>query len=172
MFSSTFLTQLLSAIPRSSFERSVEAHQADRYVKRCTSWQLLVTLVSGHLTQALSLRSLATFSETLAPHRYHLRAGPIARSTLSDALNKRDYRPLQALCEILLSGVSRQQRKDIGAMVSLVDSTSITLRGPHFDDWTAATKTRITQGLKVHVGLDLAQRAPVYVNITPPMSTT
>ncbi|SEQ80969.1 protein of unknown function, partial [Pseudomonas sp. NFACC02] len=80
MFSSTFLTQLLSAIPRSSFERSVEAHQADRYVKRCTSWQLLVTLVSGHLTQALSLRSLATFSETLAPHRYHLRAGPIARS--------------------------------------------------------------------------------------------
>ncbi|SER99231.1 protein of unknown function [Pseudomonas sp. NFACC02] len=167
MFSSTFLTQLLSAIPRSSFERSVEAHQADRYVKRCTSWQLLVTLVSGHLTQALSLRSLATFSETLAPHRYHLRAGPIARSTLSDALNKRDYRPLQDLCEILLSGVSRQQRKDIGAMVSLVDSTSITLRGPHFDDWTAATKTRITQGLKVHVGLDLAQRAPVYVNITP-----
>lgn len=167
MFSSTFLTQLLSFIPRSSFERSVQAHQADRYVKRCTSWQLLVTLVSGHLTQALSLRSLATFSQTLAPHRYHLQAGPIARSTLSDALNKRDYRPLQELCEFLLSGVSRQQRKAVGAMVSLVDSTSITLRGPHFDDWTAATKTRITQGLKVHVGLDLAQRAPVYVNITP-----
>ncbi|MGV8919790.1 MAG: IS4 family transposase [Pseudomonas sp.] len=167
MFSSTFLTQLLSFIPRSSFERSVEAHQADRYVKRCTSWQLLVTLVSGHLTQASSLRSLATFSQTLAPHRYHLHAGPIARSTLSDALNKRDYRPLQDLCELLLSGVSRQQRKAVGAMVSLIDSTPITLRGPHFDDWTAATKTRITQGLKVHVGLDLAQRAPVCVNITP-----
>ncbi|MFJ2691254.1 IS4 family transposase, partial [Pseudomonas sp. NPDC087336] len=30
-----------------------------------------------------------------------------------------------------------------------------------------ATKTRITQGLKVHVGLDLAQLAPMYVNITP-----
>ena len=167
MFTSTRLAHLLSAIPRQFFRQSTERHQADRYVKRCTSWQLLVTLVSGHVTQALSLRSLATFSETLSPHSYHLKAGPVARSTLSDALNKRDYRPFQDLCELLLRGISRQQRKEVGAMVSLLDSTSITLRGPHFDGWTAATKTRITQGLKVHVGLDLAQLAPVYVNITP-----
>jgi len=167
MFTSTRLAHLLSAIPRQFFRLSAERHQADRYVKRCTSWQLLVTLISGHVTQALSLRSLATFSETLGPHSYHLKAGPIARSTLSDALNKRDYRPFQDLCELLLRGISRQQRKEVGAMVSLIDSTSITLRGPHFDDWTAATKTQITQGLKVHVGLDLAQLAPVYVNITP-----
>lgn len=167
MFTSTRLAHLLSAIPRQFFRQSTERHQADRYVKRCTSWQLLVTLISGHVTQALSLRSLATFSETLGPHSYHLKAGSVARSTLSDALNKRDYRPFQDLCELLLRGISRQQRKEVGAMVSLIDSTSITLRGPHFDDWTAATKTRITQGLKVHVGLDLAQLAPVYVNITP-----
>lgn len=167
MFTSTRLAHLLSAIPRQFFRQATEKYRADRYVKRCTTWQLLVTLVSGHITQALSLRSLATFSETLSPHSYHLKAGPVARSTLSDALNKRDYRPFQDLCELLLSGISRQQRKEVGAMVSLLDSTSITLRGTHFDDWTAATKTRITQGLKVHVGLDLAQLAPVYVNITP-----
>lgn len=167
MFTSTRLAHLLSAIPRQFFRQSTERHQADRYVKRCMSWQLLVTLISAHLTQASSLRSLANFSETLGPHSYHLKASPIARSTLSDALNKRDYRPFQNLCEFLLLGISRQQRKEVGAMVSLIDSTSITLRGPHFDDWTAATKTRITQGLKVHVGLDLAQLASVYVNITP-----
>jgi hypothetical protein len=101
MFTSTRLAHLLSAIPRQFFRQSTERHQADRYVKRCTSWQLLVTLVSGHVTQALSLRSLATFSETLSPHSYHLKAGPVARSTLSDALNKRDYRPFQDLCELL-----------------------------------------------------------------------
>ncbi|MFJ2692118.1 IS4 family transposase [Pseudomonas sp. NPDC087336] len=167
MFASTRLAHLLSAIPRQFFRQSTERHQADRYVKRCTSWQLLVTLISGHVTQALSLRSLATFSETLGPHSYHLKAGSVARSTLSDALNKRDYRPFQDLCELLLRGISRQHQKEVGAVVSLIDSTSITLRGPQFDDWTAATKTRITQGLKVHVGLDLAQLAPVYVNITP-----
>lgn len=166
MFSSTRLAQILSAIPRPFFQKSIQAHKADRYVKRCTSWQLLVTLISGHLTQASSLRSLAIFSQTLQAHRYHLKTGSFARSTLSDALNKRDYRPFQELCEHLLSGVSRRQRKEVGAMVSLIDSTSITLRGPHFDDWTRATKTRITQGLKVHVGLDLAQLAPVYVNVT------
>ena len=166
MFSSTRLAQLLSAIPRPFLQQSIEKHQADRYVKRCTSWQLLATMVYGHLTQALSLRSLAIYSENLAAHNYHLQVRPIARSTLSDALNKRDYRPFQDICQFLLRGVSRQQSKEAGAMVSLIDSTSITLRGPNFDNWTAATKTRITQGLKVHVGLDLAQLAPVYVNIT------
>ncbi len=51
-------------------------------------------------------------------------------------------------------------------MITLIDSTSISLRGPGFDEWTTATKTRITQGLKVHVAIDPRQTAPTYVNIT------
>ena len=41
------------------------------------------------------------------------------------------------------------------------------LRSPGFDEWTAPTKTRITQGLKVHTGFDPVQLAPTYINITP-----
>ncbi|MGX1186425.1 hypothetical protein AB7M29_004104 [Pseudomonas sp. F-14 TE3623] len=108
MFTGTRLAHLLSTISRQLFRQSTEKHQADRYVKRCISWQLLVTLVSSHVTQALSLRSLVTVSETLGPHSYHLYAGPVARSTLSDALNKRDYQPFQDFCELLLCGICRQ----------------------------------------------------------------
>src|SRR5690606_39571944 len=94
-------------------------------------------------------------------------ANSLSRSTLSDALQKRSPEPLKAVCQLLLTQVGRKQRRSIAPMISLIDSTCITLRGPRFDDWTLATKTRITQGLKIHVGLDAQQLAPTYVNVTP-----
>ncbi|MCC4259853.1 MULTISPECIES: IS4 family transposase [Halopseudomonas] len=75
--------------------------------------------------------------------------------------------PLKAVCQLLLAEVGRKQRRSMEPMISLIDSTCITLRGPRFDDWTLATKTRITQGLKLHVGLDAQQFTPTYVNVTP-----
>jgi len=75
--------------------------------------------------------------------------------------------PLKAVCQLLLAEVGRKQRRSMEPMISLIDSTCITLRGPRFDDWTLATKTRITQGLKLHVGLDAKQFTPTYVNVTP-----
>ena len=90
----------------------------------------------------------------------------MVRSTLCDALNKRSSEPFRLACEHLLQGIGRKQRKSLEAMITLIDSTSISLRGPGFDEWTTATKTRITQGLKVHVAIDPQQTAPTYVNIT------
>lgn len=166
MFSNTHLGQLLSAFPSQFFQKEVKACGADRYAKRCTSRDLLVTLVLGHLQQSSSLRSLSAMSEAFDEH-HHLNARPVPRSTLSDALNKRSFIPFQKACESMLSAISGQQRRLAKRMISLIDSTSITLRGPDFDEWTKATKTRITQGLKVHTGFDPVQCAPVYISITP-----
>lgn len=166
MFSSTRFSQMLQALPRQYFNATVTACGADRYAKKVSSWDLLTTLIFGHMTQAKSLRKLAKSSEVLESHRYHLNADNISRSTLSDALNKRDPTPLRLMLELLLRGVGRKQRKIIKPMITLIDSTSITLRGPGFDDWTFESKTRITQGLKVHVAIDPRQAAPTYVNIT------
>ncbi|WP_122609790.1 DUF4372 domain-containing protein, partial [Pseudomonas viridiflava] len=52
MFSNTHLGQLLSASPSQSFQKEVKACGADRYAKRCTSRDLLATLVLGHLQQS------------------------------------------------------------------------------------------------------------------------
>jgi len=90
----------------------------------------------------------------------------MGRSTLSDALSKRSPEPLRLLCEHLLQGVARKQRRSIQEKICLIDSTSITLRGPGFDEWAKATKTRITQGLKVHMAIDPQQSAPTYANVT------
>ncbi|MGH8716726.1 MAG: IS4 family transposase [Burkholderiales bacterium] len=167
MFSSTRFSQILQALPYQLFNTAVQRCGADRYAKQFRSWDLLVTLIYGQLTNASSLRSLATASQSLEPHRYHLNARTMVRSTLSDALSKRSPEPFRLTCQHLLQGVGRKQRKSIEPMISLIDSTSITLRGPGFDEWTLATKTRITQGLKVHVAIDPRQTAPTYVNITP-----
>lgn len=40
----------------------------------------------------------------------------------------------------------------------LLDSTSVTLKGRQFDRWTAANRTLNTQGLKVHLLLELGLR--------------
>ena len=166
MFTSTRFAQMLQALPHQLFKAAVKRCGADRYAKQFTSWDLLITLIYGQITQAKSLRTLATASQSLEPHRHHLNAKNMVRSTLCDALNKRSSEPFRLACEHLLKGIGRKQRKSLEAMITLIDSTSISLRGPGFDEWTTATKTRITQGLKVHVAIDPRQTAPTYVNIT------
>ncbi|MNM87023.1 Transposase DDE domain protein [compost metagenome] len=167
MFAQTRFSQLLHLVPREFFRKAVQQSGGDRYAKRFSSWDLLVTLIYGQLHQVKSLRTLATAFSSLDTHHYHLNARSMGRSTLSDALRKRSSEPFRLLCEELLKGVSRQQRQSCQQMISLIDSTSITLRGPGFDEWTQATRTRITQGLKVHVVLDPQQYAPTYAHITP-----
>ena len=167
MFAQTRFSQLLQILPREFFRKAVRQSGGDRYAKQFSSWDLLVTLIYGQLHQVKSLRTLATAFSSLDTHHYHLNARSMGRSTLSDALRKRSSEPFRLLCEELLKGVSRQQRQSCQQMISLIDSTSITLRGPGFDDWTQATRTRITQGLKVHVVLDPQQYAPTYANVTP-----
>jgi hypothetical protein len=166
MFSNTRLAQLLSSFPSGLFQKEVQSCSADKYAKRSTSRDVLVTLVLGHLQQASSLRSLATMSQAIDPHEYHLNSRSMPRSTFSDALEKRNPRPFQKACDHLLNCASGQQGRIAKRMVSLIDSTSITLRGPGFDEWTTPTKTRITQGLKVHTGFDPIQGAPTYISIT------
>nr|WP_298147892.1 IS4 family transposase [uncultured Pseudomonas sp.] len=166
MFSQIRFSKLLQAIPRHAFNKAVQDSGGDRYAKRFSSWDLLVTMIFGQVNQIQSLRTLSTAFGSLSAHHYHLNARSMSRSTLSDALSKRSPEPLRLLCEHLLQGVARKQRRSIQEKICLIDSTSITLRGPGFDEWAKATKTRITQGLKVHMAIDPRQSAPTYANVT------
>ncbi|NNT94679.1 DUF4372 domain-containing protein, partial [Stutzerimonas nitrititolerans] len=65
MFSPIRLSHILQFIPRAAFNAAVKQSQADRYVKKVSSWDLLVTLLLGQLTQARSLRSLTVTSQAL-----------------------------------------------------------------------------------------------------------
>lgn len=57
--------QLLSFIPRQDFNRSVQKHQADRYIKRFTSWDHVVTMLFGVIHKVGGLRELCSGLHTI-----------------------------------------------------------------------------------------------------------
>ncbi|MCW8933937.1 MAG: IS4 family transposase [Gammaproteobacteria bacterium] len=167
MFSQSRFADLLQAIPKTPFYNSIEQHKSDRYAKSFKSWDLLVLMLYGQIKKVDSLRTLVTGFNAHESHHYHLNTQAVRRSTVSDALASRSPEPYKALCESLMSVISRQQRKSCKELLCIIDSTIITLRGDHYDEWTLENRTRQTQGLKVHVAIDAQQNAPTYANITP-----
>jgi len=142
--------ELLKALPRDSFERWVRTHEADKHSKGFGSWQQLVAMVYGHLAAVSSLRELEAGFNSQLTHHYHLGCSPVRRSTMADANAKRSPALLSTVVQALMTQVERRARREVGALLVAIDSTSITLKGRGFDAWTQATQTRHTQGVKLH----------------------
>jgi hypothetical protein len=75
---------LLKQVPLHRFERLVEDHRADTRVRRLSTKSQLVALLYGQLSGAASLREIVT-GPSHAVRLYHVGAGPVRRSTFSDA---------------------------------------------------------------------------------------
>jgi IS4 transposase len=65
------------------------------------------------------------------------------------------------LAEALMQQAGGKLRSHCGELLRLLDSSSLTLKGRGFDEWTAKDRTRNTQGLKLHVLFGLSERAPL-----------
>ena len=160
--------ELLKALPRDSFERWVRTHEADKHSKGFGSWQQLVAMVYGHLAAVSSLRELEAGFNSQLTHHYHLGCSPVRRSTMADANAKRSPALLSTVVQALMTQVERRARREVGALLVAIDSTSITLKGRGFDAWTQATQTRHTQGVKLHVSYALGSEVPIAQSITAP----
>lgn len=165
---STILTfgAVLKGLPRKEFDRAVLRHHADKYCKHFTCWKHLVALVYAQLSGASSLRVLElSFNSHLQDHRA-LEAGVIRRSTLAGANERRSSVVFDEMAACLIGRVAGKVRREAKALTYLLDSTSFTLKGRQFDSWTLANRTRNTQGIKLHVLLDLPTKAPRWYNFS------
>ena len=171
MFRISRLHDLMKALPRGSFERIVERHQADKHSKGFGSWDQLLAMVYAQLSGASSLRVLEVGFNSQSAHHYHLGTAPIRRSTLADANGKRSPEVFAEAARLLMARAKRSLRREAGDLLYLLDSTSITLKGPGFDDWTCATRTRNTQGIKLHVLYAAQQGCPSGTASRRPTST-
>lgn len=151
---------LLKGLPRNIFDQAVARHHADKNCKHFTHWQHLVAMVYAQLSGASSLRVLELAFNSHARHHGALQTGAIRRSTLADANGRRSSVVFDEVAAWLIGKVSRQLQQEAGMLMALLDSTSITLKGREFDHWTLANRTRNTQGIKLHVLLDMATRTP------------
>ncbi len=162
----TVLSNLLSHFPRSEFDKSVRDLKADHRVRTFKSFDLLKVLIYGQVTHAFSVREI---EGSLAAHGtglYHAGMKPVKRSTLCDALDKRDPGIFEQAFNALVSKarvLSANSGLRFKNPLRVIDATTIELCLSRFD-WA---KFRSTKGaVKLHVALNGDHCFPEQVRMT------
>lgn len=156
----------MKGLPRAAFDQVVTRHKAAKYCKHFKPWNHLVAMVYGQVSGASSLRALETSFNAHASHHYHLGTSMLKKSTLNDANDKRSALVFSETAKMLMTQVSRTLRQQSEDLVYLLDSTSFTLKGQGFDNWTMSTRTRNTQGMKLHVLYEAKSEVPVHFDFS------
>ena len=167
MYSISRLQQIIKPIMHGRFRHHIRKYQADKHNKGFGCHNLLVSMIYAHLSHSNSLRTLEQSFNANSSHHYHLNVRSIRRSTLSEALAKRDTRPFADMLAELMRTCSRTLRKptqETADLPYLIDSTPIALKGRGFDQWVS-NNGRIS-GLKVHVLMNHANSCPTAQSIT------
>jgi hypothetical protein len=164
------LSQILDLIHRETLSRLSERFHAEARVRHFGVRQQLICMVFAQLTWRDGLRDIAECLNAKPEALYHLGfREPVAKSTLADANEKRDWRLWQALAMGLIPKARKLYAgEDIGldleSAVYALDSTTIDLSMTLFA-WATFRSTK--SGIKIHAQLDLRGPVPVCVFVSP-----
>ena len=162
----TIFGELLKLLPRHQFDRAVEEWCGDRYVKKFTTWQQLITMLYSQIGQKDSLRDIATGLTAHAARWYHLGLSGVSKSTLADANNRRDYRIFESLFYNLMcrcKDLTPKHRFRFNNPLYSIDATTIDLCLSMFP-WA---KFRTTKGaIKMHCLYDHSGALPTFIIVT------
>lgn len=162
----TIFSELLKLCPRYQFDRAVERHEGDRYVKTFTTWQQYIAMLYSQITQKDSLRDIVTGFSSHANRWYHLGVTGVHKSTLSDANTKRDYRIFEDTFYHLLTRCKQLTPKHnfrFNNPLYTIDATTIDLCLSVFP-WA---KFRTTKGaIKMHCLYDHSGALPTFLTVT------
>ena len=166
----TVFAQLCAHLPSSSFRRCVARYQAERYVKKFSCWDQFLCMAFAQCTQRESLRDIEGALRSLPPGRlYHLGIrSQVARTTLADANEWRDWRVYADFAQVLIGMARRLYRQDTLAAqleqtVYALDSTTIDLCLSLFP-WAPFQKSK--GAIKLHTLLDLRGNIPSVIRIS------
>ena len=165
MYSKTRFIELLQLFPKAIFDQKVKQTQSDKHYKRFSSWHHLVAMIYGQLSECKSLRELETSFNVHAPNHYHMGVAEIKRSTLSDANQMRSCSVFEAMCQTLIKGVHEKIQSEATALLCLIDSSPISLRGQGYE-WVSEHKGGRVKGLKLHVQYLTDHEVPCDIHIS------
>lgn len=154
---------VLKHLPWHRFDRLVDKHEADKHVRSLTTKSQLVALIYGQLSGAQSLREIEAALMSHATKLYHVGAGAVSRSTLSDANAQRPWQVFSGLFAHLVGQATRGVRRKTGEAVHLIDSTGLRLSALS-KDWAAFSAG--VCGAKMHVVYDADAECPIYAAVT------
>lgn len=165
----TLFAQVMEFVPWKTFGRIIQRHRGDAGVRTLSCADLFRVMVFAQLTWRESLRDIEVCLAANRTKLFHMGLKNVpARSTLSDALNLRDWRIYHALAMRLITRARELYAKesldiDLDATVYALDATTIDLCLSLFE-WAPFRKTKAA--VKMHTLLDLRGAIPAFIHIS------
>jgi Transposase DDE domain/Domain of unknown function (DUF4372) len=163
------LSQILDLVDRKMLHRLVERYDAESRVRHFGCRQQLICMVFAQLTWREGLRDIATCLNARPATLHHLGfSQPVAKSTLADANEQRDWRIWEDLAKILMRKArplyaGEDLGLDLENTIYALDSTTIDLSLTLFP-WADFRQTKA--GIKLHTQIDLRGPIPTCICIT------
>jgi hypothetical protein len=165
----TVFAQLIEHLPHKQFHKCGARYRGDRYAKNFSCWDQFLAMAFAQPTYRESLRDNETCQGAAGGKLYHMGFRTnVARSTLADANEARDWRIYADFAQTLIATARSLYARDamgvdLDESLYALDSTTIDLclalfPWARFRRWKAA--------VKMHTLLDLRGNIPAFVHIT------
>jgi len=162
-------SQLMDFLPKHEFDKCVQRYRGNYWVKKFPCFNQFLCMAFAQLTYRESLRDIETCLRALQPKLYH--AGirsKIARSTLAEANENRDWRIYADFAQVLIGRARKLYAEDDFGMTLeqtayAFDSTTIDLCLSLFP-WAQFRKRK--GAIKIHTLMDLRGSIPCFIRIT------
>ena len=165
----TLFAQILDFVPWTSFRRIVTRYGGDRRVRALNCAEQFRVLAFAQLTWRESLRDIEVCLSAQASKLYHMGLREaVARSTLADANEGRDWRIWHELAQLLIRRArhlyaAESLAVDLDNTVYALDSTTIDLCLSVFP-WAHFRSTKAA--VKMHTLLDLRGNIPSFIHVS------
>lgn len=167
----TIFAQLMTLIDHKQFNRCIEQYQGNASLRTFLCLDQFLCMAFAQIGEKKSLSATVFALTRMESKLYHMGIrGKMAKSTLADANNKRDWRiwrdyvnTLIPEARALYNDQAIQVDEEITVTVYAFDSSTITLCLSVFE-WAHFRKTK--SGIKLHTQVDLRGSIPVYIDIT------
>ena len=165
----TVFSQLIGFLPDREFRRCVARYDGDSRVRGFSCWDQYLTMAFAQLTYRESLRDIEACLRSMSGNLYHMGfRGKVARSTLADANESRDWRIFADFAQVLIA-IARPLYAhdllgiDLDQSLYALDSTTIDLCLSLFP-WAKFRQHKAA--VKMHTLLDLHGNIPTFIRIT------
>lgn len=163
------LSQVLDLVHRQTLDRLAQRYEASSRVRHFGCRQQFICMAFAQLTWREGLRDITECLNARPSTLYHLGfEQPVAKSTLAEANEKRDWRMWEALAKTLINKArplyaGEELGVDIDDTIYALDSTTIDLSLTLFP-WADFRRTKA--GIKLHTQIDLRGPVPICVLVS------
>jgi hypothetical protein len=164
------LSQIMDFISQYDFNKCVEKYTGNYKVKSFTCWEQFIVMSFAQLTYRESLRDIESCLKAISNKLYHCGVkSRIAKSTLADANENRDWRVYAEFAQTLIIEARHLYKDDndfsveIDEIAYALDSTTIDLCLSLFP-WAKFRKKK--GAIKMHTLMDMRGSIPTFIEIT------